>query len=125
MAFSPRQAFNLGRGRQPGFLEFWERAIGKSRINLPFWFDDTIHPTEDVLVKEMVMARALLAKFFQNPKVLYKLLSTRNSTLIEHTEKDHYWGDDGDGSGSNRLGVWLMQIRAFVWYLYYQRDIAL
>lgn len=39
------------------------------------------------------------------------LLSTGNAILVEHTEKDNYWGDGGDGSGKNRLGKILMKVR--------------
>ena len=31
--------------------------------------------------------------------------------LVEHTGKDAYWGDGGDGSGVNRLGGILMRVR--------------
>jgi predicted NAD-dependent protein-ADP-ribosyltransferase YbiA (DUF1768 family) len=32
--------------------------------------------------------------------------------LVEHTKKDKYWADGGDGSGKNRLGELLMKVRA-------------
>jgi N-glycosidase YbiA len=32
--------------------------------------------------------------------------------LVEHTANDSYWGDGGDGSGRNRLGALLEQVRA-------------
>jgi len=31
--------------------------------------------------------------------------------LIEHTKNDSYWADGGDGSGKNRLGQLLMELR--------------
>jgi hypothetical protein len=31
---------------------------------------------------------------------------------VEHTTNDRYWGDGGDGSGKNRLGALLMELRA-------------
>jgi len=43
------------------------------------------------------------------------LLSTGNATIVEHTEKDRYWGD-GDGSDENRLGQILMQVREELQY---------
>ena len=62
-------------------------------------------------VKEKVMEKALWAKFTQHP-VLYKmLLDTGNRRLVEHTSNDRYWGDGGDGSGKNRLGNLLMDVR--------------
>jgi ribA/ribD-fused uncharacterized protein len=39
------------------------------------------------------------------------LLGTGDAKLVEHTERDAYWGDGGDGSGQNRLGQILMQVR--------------
>ena len=31
--------------------------------------------------------------------------------LVEHTTNDAYWGDGGDGSGTNMLGRILMEVR--------------
>jgi predicted NAD-dependent protein-ADP-ribosyltransferase YbiA (DUF1768 family) len=31
--------------------------------------------------------------------------------LIEHTVKDKYWADGGNGTGKNRLGFLLMKLR--------------
>jgi N-glycosidase YbiA len=62
-------------------------------------------------VKEQVMLDALQAKFTQHPKLAALLLSTGDAPLVERTKNDHYWGDGGDGSGRNRLGVLLMQLR--------------
>ncbi len=33
-------------------------------------------------------------------------------TLVEHTSRDCYWADAGDGSGANMLGKILMKVRA-------------
>lgn len=57
------------------------------------------------------MRAGLRAKFTQNPKILEKLLSTGNRPIVEHTVNDSYWGDGGDGSGKNRLGIILMELR--------------
>ena len=35
----------------------------------------------------------------------------RDAEIIEHTSKDSYWGDGGDGSGRNMLGKTLMLVR--------------
>jgi predicted NAD-dependent protein-ADP-ribosyltransferase YbiA (DUF1768 family) len=40
------------------------------------------------------------------------LVRTAERTLVEHTALDSYWGDGGDGTGKNRLGVLLMQVRS-------------
>ncbi len=39
------------------------------------------------------------------------LVGTGDAILVEHTAKDDYWGDGGDGRGKNRLGKILMQVR--------------
>jgi len=63
-------------------------------------------------VKEHVMLEALRAKFTQHGRLSRLLLSTGDAVIIEHTRKDLYWADGGDGSGLNRLGHLLMQVRS-------------
>ena len=63
-------------------------------------------------VKERVMLDALRAKFTQHDELRATLLGTGDARLVEHTANDSYWGDGGDGSGKNRLGALLMQLRA-------------
>lgn len=58
------------------------------------------------------MLEALRAKFGQHPDLRRRLLATRERLLAEHTDRDRYWGDAGDGTGRNRLGLLLMQVRA-------------
>ena len=62
-------------------------------------------------VKDSVMFKACMAKFEQHPKLKELLLSTGDRTLVEHTTKDSYWGDGGDGTGRNQLGITLMKVR--------------
>jgi ribA/ribD-fused uncharacterized protein len=62
-------------------------------------------------VKDAVMLDALRAKFTQHADLRALLLSTGEARLVEHTTNDNYWGDGGDGSGKNRLGQLLMQVR--------------
>lgn len=85
-AKGPGDAARLGR-RLPGLRSDWEQ------------------------VKDEVMLRALRAKFTQHAKLGQLLLSTGDAELVEHTRNDSYWGDGGDGSGKNRLGQLLMQLR--------------
>ena len=63
-------------------------------------------------VKERVMMDALRAKFTQHEELTATLLGTGDALLVEHTANDDYWGDGGDGTGKNRLGVLLMRLRA-------------
>ena len=58
------------------------------------------------------MREALRAKFTQHPDLKELLLRTGSAQLVEHTANDNYWGDGGDGSGKNRLGILLMELRA-------------
>ena len=62
-------------------------------------------------MKEQVMLKALRAKFEQHPDLKSRLLRTGDRILAEHTKNDTYWGDGGDGTGLNRLGYLLMQVR--------------
>ncbi len=62
-------------------------------------------------VKDAVMKKALVAKFTQYPNLRKKLMDTGNKNLVEHTTNDNYWGDNGDGTGTNRLGKLLMEVR--------------
>lgn len=62
-------------------------------------------------IKDGIMLKACLAKFEQHPDLRELLLSTGDQPLFEHTTKDSYWGDGGDGSGRNQLGITLMEVR--------------
>ena len=72
-------------------------------------------PPHGVLVKrfdyQLAINRPMQAKFTQHPELGELLVSTGNAKLVEHTTNDNYWGDGGDGSGSNMLGRFLMQVR--------------
>ena len=62
-------------------------------------------------VKDDIMLTVMRAKFTQHADIRKLLLDTGNAELVEHTYKDSYWGDGGDGSGKNMLGKMLMQVR--------------
>ena len=85
----PRQAFDLSRNPT---VSRWRRND---------WEE----------IKKDIMKKALLAKFTQHKDLRQLLLSTRDNMLIEHTPYDKFWGDGGDGSGQNQLGMLLMEIR--------------
>ncbi|MCI0700966.1 MAG: NADAR family protein, partial [Planctomycetia bacterium] len=86
-ATKPSEAASMGRDRKRPLRRDWES------------------------VKEQVMLEALRAKFTQHEDLKAILLGTGDAVLVEHTAKDSYWGDGGDGSGKNRLGRLLMQVR--------------
>ena len=62
-------------------------------------------------VKDEIMFEAVRAKFTQNEGLRKILSATGDAEIIEHTGKDSYWGDGGDGSGRNMLGKTLMLVR--------------
>lgn len=79
------------------------RQLGQSRsVELAKGWDE---------MKEHVMRKALRAKFLNN-KLRALLLSTEVKSLVEASPYDYYWGCGGDGSGQNRLGELLMELRA-------------
>ncbi len=87
-AKSPMIAARMGRSRERPLRGDWET------------------------VKDDIMREALQAKFRQHPSLRSLLLQTGDAELIEHTRNDGYWADGGDGSGKNRLGELLMELRA-------------
>ena len=84
---SPMIAARMGRNRKLPLRKDWESA------------------------KDGIMREALEAKFTQHPELRELLLNTGDAVLVEHTTNDSYWGDGGDGSGRNRLGLLLMEVR--------------
>lgn len=63
-------------------------------------------------VKDSIMYEAVMAKVTQHPSLRDLLLGTGDAKLVEHTDNDRYWADGGDGTGRNRLGEILCEIRA-------------
>lgn len=61
--------------------------------------------------KTDVMLLANYYKFKQNNDAQVILLQTGSKTIVDHTAADAFWGDGGDGSGKNLLGVILMAVR--------------
>ncbi len=88
LAKSPTIAARMGRSRKRPLRKDWEA------------------------MKDSIMHEVVLAKFTQHADLRAILLGTGDSTIVEHTENDRYWGDGGDGSGNNRLGQILMRVRA-------------
>ena len=62
-------------------------------------------------VKDDVMRRAVRAKFTQHPDIRAVLLGTGEEELIENAPNDYYWGCGADGTGKNRLGQVLVEVR--------------
>lgn len=72
-ASSPGEAASLGRDRKNKI----RRDLGKVRVS--------------------IMKDALRAKFTQHPELKEILLSTGDAKIVEHTERDDFWGNGGDG----------------------------
>ena len=62
-------------------------------------------------VRDDIMREAVYAKFTQHPDLKNQLLDTKDAVLVEHSFRDNYWGDGGDGKGKNVLGKILMEVR--------------
>ncbi len=85
-AHNPKQAKELGQSRAIPIRRDWDE------------------------VKDEIMLFALRKKF-SNSKLKTFLLATGSRQLVENSPFDWYWGCGKDGTGKNRLGVLLMQIR--------------
>jgi ribA/ribD-fused uncharacterized protein len=86
-ARSPRDAKALGRSRKVPLRPDWEE------------------------IKDEVMRRALRAKFVAHPELAALLLGTGARELVENAPSDDYWGCGHTGTGKNRLGRLLMELR--------------
>jgi N-glycosidase YbiA len=86
-AKSPMIAARLGRSRKVKLRPDWESA------------------------KDEVMRRAVLRKFETHADIRELLLSTGDEELVEKTTDDYYWGVGTNGTGKNRLGQILMEVR--------------
>jgi ribA/ribD-fused uncharacterized protein len=64
------------------------------------------------LVKDDIMYAAVRQKFEIHEDIRQILLATGDQELVEDAPDDYYWGCGADGSGKNKLGQILMQIRA-------------
>ncbi len=68
-------------------------------------------------IKDKFMFKAVLAKFHHHQDIREILLSTGDQLIVETTSDDYYWGCGKDGSGKNRLGQILMEVRTRLPYL--------
>lgn len=89
-AKSPTIAARMGRSRQRPLRKDWEK------------------------IKDEVMKKALIKKFQTHPELRDLLLSTGEELLVENAPGDYYWGIGADGSGKNRLGQLLVEVRTLL-----------
>ena len=57
------------------------------------------------------MYDGLKLKFTTHADLKKQLFDTGDRQIIQHTRNDKYWGDGGNGTGKNRLGILLMKLR--------------
>ncbi len=88
-ALTPKQAAGMGRDRMLPLRPDWEQ------------------------VKDEVMFKAVLRKFETHHSLRTLLLSTEEE-IVESAPGDYYWGCGADGSGQNKLGKILMQVRSIL-----------
>ncbi len=84
---TPKDAANMGRNRALPLRSDWD------------------------LVKDEVMRKAVLQKFQSHGDIREILLATEDELLVENAPGDYYWGCGKDGSGKNKLGEILMEVR--------------
>ncbi len=79
------------------------KALGRSK-------EYKIDPNWDVN-REQVMFDCCYAKFTQHEDLQKILLSTGDAFLIENSPTDYIWGSGEKGTGKNKLGKVLMNVR--------------
>ncbi|HEY9882059.1 MAG TPA: NADAR family protein [Thermosynechococcaceae cyanobacterium] len=87
---APKDAANIGRDRSLPLRTDWNQ------------------------VKDAVMRKAVIQKFRTHANIREILLATEDEVLVEDSPIDYYWGCGKDGSGQNKLGQILMEVRAFL-----------
>ncbi len=86
-ALTPKEAKTLGRTRDFPILADW----------------DTL--------RDEIMLEAIRKKFTTHAEIRELLLATGDEELIENAPTDYYWGCGRTGTGQNKLGQILMQVR--------------
>lgn len=74
------------------------------------YYQSEVRPDWDEVRLE-VMSFVVNEKFNQHPTLAYQLIGTGDMKLTEHSHKDAFWGDGGNGLGDNQLGKILMSVR--------------
>ncbi len=62
-------------------------------------------------VKDQIMLKGVLKKFTTHADIRELLLDTGEYLIVENSPIDYYWGCGADGSGKNKLGLILMEVR--------------
>ena len=109
---SANKAKCLGNQKAYGYSRLWKHDITKELLPdiIKKYPNAKIISTWDTY-KIDVMKKAIEAKFTQNNDLLLILLETGDRPLYEHTGRDYFWGNGGNGLGLNMLGKLLMDLR--------------
>jgi len=78
------------------------KRLGRSVALRPNWLAD----------RQAWMTYVVTKKFRQHPDLAARLVATGDAVLIEDSPFDRSWGIGRDGTGENRLGRILMDVRA-------------
>lgn len=63
------------------------------------------------LEKDSIMFQAVLKKFSTHAELKKRLVETGRQEIVENAAGDYYWGCGADGSGLNKLGKIITQVR--------------
>ncbi|KAI8826766.1 uncharacterized protein EV422DRAFT_491120 [Fimicolochytrium jonesii] len=109
-------AFQAAKFKYPGAdkhsLAYAEEIRKASTPNKARYLDKGVRfrPSWET-VRDDVMRDILGCKFTQDAHCRALLVGTGQRPIVEHTKRDSYWGDGGDGTGQNKLGKMLMEVR--------------
>lgn len=79
------------------------RRLGRSRLRRP--------RRDWSRVRRVIMTRAVYTKCRTHPQIAERLLATGNTTLMENSQYDYFWGCGRDRRGHNTYGQVLMDVR--------------
>jgi N-glycosidase YbiA len=106
---TPTQAFLYGR--QKITKNGYPSKIALNPV-IQASLDAGISPRKDWEEVKVEVMRGFLQQKFSDPDLRKLLLDTGDAELVEHTTRDKFWADAGDGSGQNWLGKLLMEVRS-------------
>lgn len=87
---TPKEAAKMGRNRSHPLRKDWDK------------------------VKDEIMLKGVLTKFKTHSDLKEILLNTGDRLIVENSPIDYYWGCGSDGSGKNKLGLILMEVRSIL-----------
>ena len=90
-------------------FNLFSHAHGQEAYEFSRRYQDRINPQWD----KVLAMRATLEAKFNDPGLKAKLLATGDAYIVENCPfgHDNFWADASDGSGKNRLGILLMELR--------------